>query len=292
MKEGFTVAMESKESKAVLFEDMQKARDICMMIYGKMMTGNISVHKAQELLDTTFIESGLFTQINNSDVSTEFKTRLRQVLEDPYLIFKLAHTYGTADTSLENLFVGALGLIEGESSDLEIKDASDREKISSILKSVKEITHHEVLDMKYKHYFIGHCPGSAGTMISKIDGKWKQVTVSDGNLEVVPDSEETGITASDVEQIRSYDEKLSGDIKRLILDIKFFLADRSSVLPEKMVEILTDLMEELSQMTSQSLDETQPSIVDYVGSSFEGRFEYTGIVAKEFKYRNFLRGKL
>ncbi len=67
---------------------------------------------------------------------------------------------------------------------------------------------------------------------------------------------------------------------------------RSSALPEKIVKILKDFLEEFKQMTSQSLDETQPSVIDYIGTGFEGRFAYSGIVEKECKCRNFLHGKI
>ncbi len=292
MKESLTPSVESRESKKELFEDMQKARDVCMVIYGRMMTGDMSVQKGQQLLDETFIDSGLFTEINNSNVSTELKHRIKQVLEDPYLIPELANKYDLASTSLENLFVGALGLVEGESSELVIEDEGDRTKISQILEGVRNITHNEVLDITYKNYFLGRCPGSTGTIISKLDGEWKQVAVSEGNLEVVADPKEVRFSPSDVEQVRRHGEKLTTDIKKLALDIKLFLVDRSAALPEKMVEILKDFLEELKQMTSQSLDETQPSVVDYAGSGFQGRFAYTGIVEKELKYRNFLQGKI
>lgn len=292
MKENPIHSLESKESKKELFENMQKARDVCMVIYGRMMTGDMSVQKAQQMLDETFIDSGLLAEINNSNVSAELKRRIMQALEDPYLIPELSNNYDLANSSLENLFVGALGLVEGESSDLEIEDENDRIKISQIFDDLRSITHNEVLDITYKNYFLGRCPGDTGTIVSKLDGEWKQVEIADGNLEAVTDPNRIRFSPSDVEQIRRHGEKLVAEIKKLTLDIKLFLADRSGALPEKMVEILKDVLEELKQMTSQSMDETQPSVVDYTGSGFQGRFAYTGIVEKELRYRNFLQGNL
>ncbi len=292
MKESFTASPESKELKKVLFENMQKAQDACMVIYGRMMTGDMSVQKAQRILDETFIDSGLITEIDNSNVSVELKTRIKQVLADPYLIPTLANTYDLARGSLENIFAGGLGLIEGESLDFEIESFEDRKKISDILHTVGDITHNEVIDITYKNYFLGRCPGSTGVIISKIGSEWKQIDIADGNLKVNENEKEKHFSAGDVKQIQMHGEMLVRNIKQTVLDIKLFLGERSQALPEKVCEILNDLLEELKKMISQSLDETQPSVVDYTGSSFEGRFAYTGIVEKEFRYRNLLREKL
>ncbi|MES2623287.1 MAG: hypothetical protein V4576_02645 [Patescibacteria group bacterium] len=283
--------IENQESKRQFLGNMENARQTCMVIYDKMMTGDMSTKKAQEILDETFIDSGLLEMINDSDVSSELKARIKQILNDPYAILNLSNTYRLADTSLENLFEGALGLIEGESNEWQIEDEYKKE-ISSIMDKVNKITHNEVVDIKFKNYFIGHAPGSTGKNITKQGGVWKRISTGEDGIQIDENVDMNSYEKSDTQQIKLHEETIIDEIRETILDIKLFLKMRSKNLPARVVEVLADLREELEKTISSSLDEVNPSLMDYTGTDFEGRFAYTGLVAKEFRYRNLLRGKL
>lgn len=292
MKENPIQPYESKESKKDLLEQMKSARDTCMVIYGRMMTGDMSIQKAHKILDETFIDSGLMREIENSNVSPELKNTITQILEDPYFILKLANTYELAHRSLENIFIGGLGKIEGESLDFEIESSEDREKISDILRKVRSIVSNEVIDITFKNYLIGKCHQWGGGMAAKIGSTWEKVYLSDGEIKQEENEEEKRLQNGDITQLELHCGMLLKDIKQTILDIKLFLGERSTELPEKVNEILKDILEELKQIITQSLDETNPNVADYVGTDFQGRFAYTGIVEKEYRYRNLLFKKI
>lgn len=285
------VRNEEVENKKELLKNMEDANSTCMVIFGRMQTGDMSSKKAREVLTNTFIDSDLIFDLEESSVTPELIVRIKQAIADPTIIDRLPHDYNQAGTSIENLFIGALGKIEGEASEWKLEDA-DKEQVKRIMDSVNDITHDDVIDIKFKNYFIGHYPGGNGKMVTKDNGIWKHVSIEDRKPVIGTEVDTSGFEKSYITQIKSYEKEVVSKINQVILDIKLYIRKRSSLIPEEMVDILLDLKGELERSVGNSIDAENPSLVDYAGSGFEGRFTYTDLVAKEYRYRNLLLSKL